>query len=254
MFALVVSVALPTLVLKGKPVMFIEVQSEAEEPQALVCTGHQQHQEMLDDALREEEGREDGEHNVRELMSTAARGGGSDLIEVGEDSELGAHLWYGFLELMNPLLLLRFLLGRHSPLTLNQHTFNASILPFFISPYLAQKPRPSPPPPYLLLSLLLLLFILQSEGEFLQGRAVQGVLGALELDDLVEYGPQLVQKRLDGQTETQFLEVCGNLIFHKIILCVCVYVYVTLLLLSSRHLEMMVSRKTSCAAMMWSRS
>lgn len=234
--------------------MFIEVQSEAEEPQALVCTGHQQHQEMLDDALREEEGREDGEHNVRELMSTAARGGGSDLIEVGEDSELGAHLWYGFLELMNPLLLLRFLLGRHSPLTLNQHTFNASILPFFISPYLAQKPLPSPPPPYLLLSLLLLLFILQSEGEFLQGRAVQGVLGALELDDLVEYGPQLVQKRLDGQTETQFLEVCGNLIFHKIILCVCVCVYVTLLLLSSRHLEMMVSRKTSCAAMMWSRS
>lgn len=33
--------------------MFIEVQSEAEETQTLVYTGRQQHQELLDDALKE---------------------------------------------------------------------------------------------------------------------------------------------------------------------------------------------------------
>lgn len=35
--------------------MFIEVQSEAEETQTLVWTGHQQHQELLDDALTDGE-------------------------------------------------------------------------------------------------------------------------------------------------------------------------------------------------------
>lgn len=45
------------------PVVLIEVQSEAEEAQALVCTGHQQHQEVLDDALREEE--EEGHVGLR---------------------------------------------------------------------------------------------------------------------------------------------------------------------------------------------
>lgn len=52
---------------------------------------------------------------------------------------------------------------------------------------------------YLLLSLLLLLLIQQAEGQFLQCGAVEGVLGTLELDDLVKYGPQLVQERLEGQ-------------------------------------------------------
>lgn len=36
--------------------MFIEVQPEAKETQTLIQTGHQQHQELLDDALREEQG------------------------------------------------------------------------------------------------------------------------------------------------------------------------------------------------------
>lgn len=59
---------------------------------------------------------------MRQMQMTAAPGRGSGwyLVEVGEDAELGAHLWYGFLKLLNPLLLLRFLFGRHSPLTLNQ--------------------------------------------------------------------------------------------------------------------------------------
>jgi len=35
--------------------VLIEVQSEAEEMQTLIRTGHQQHQELLDDALEEEE-------------------------------------------------------------------------------------------------------------------------------------------------------------------------------------------------------
>lgn len=107
---------------------------------------------------------------------------------------------------------------------------------------------------YLLISLSLLLFVLQSESELLQCRAIQGVLGALELDDLVEDGPQLVQKRLDGTYGKRVQgSVCRNLTFpRRLSLCVCVCV--TLLLLSSRHREMMVSRKTSCAAMMWSRS
>lgn len=59
---------------------------------------------------------------------------------------------------------------------------------------------------HLLISLSLLLFVLQSESELLQCRAIQGVLGALELDDLVEDGPQLVQKRLDGHTGKEFKE------------------------------------------------
>lgn len=51
-------------------------------------------------------------------------GGGSDryLVEVGEDAELGAHLWYGSLELLDPPFLLRLLLSRHSPLALNRQT------------------------------------------------------------------------------------------------------------------------------------
>lgn len=44
--------------------MLIEVQSEAEEAQALIGTGHQQHQELLDDALRgRDEGKEKSEMN-----------------------------------------------------------------------------------------------------------------------------------------------------------------------------------------------
>lgn len=43
-------------VLKGKPVVFIEVQSEAEETQTLIRTCHQQHQELLDDALYDGQG------------------------------------------------------------------------------------------------------------------------------------------------------------------------------------------------------
>lgn len=41
------------------PVVLVEVQSEAEEAQALVWAVNQQHQEVLDDALRAEEGGED---------------------------------------------------------------------------------------------------------------------------------------------------------------------------------------------------
>lgn len=66
---------------------------------------------------------------------------------------------------------------------------------------LAPPPSSLPPPAYLVLSLLLPLVELQPEGEFLQGRPVQRVLGALELDDLVEDGPQLVQQRLRCDTE-----------------------------------------------------
>lgn len=44
----------------------------------------------------------------------------SYLVEVGEDAQLRVHLWYGLLELLDPLLLLRLLLGRHSPLALDQ--------------------------------------------------------------------------------------------------------------------------------------
>ena len=36
--------------------MFSEVQPEAQESEALIWTGHQQHQEMLHDALRERSG------------------------------------------------------------------------------------------------------------------------------------------------------------------------------------------------------
>lgn len=54
----------------------------------------------------------------------------------------------------------------------------------------------------LVLSLFLLLFELQPQTELLQRRAVQRVLSALELDDLVEDGPQLVQQGLDT-TQTQ---------------------------------------------------
>lgn len=62
--------------------------------------------------------------------------------------------------------------------------------------------RHQPPPvAYLVLPLLLPLLELQAEGELLQGRAVQRVLGALELDDLVEDGPQLVQQWLRCDTE-----------------------------------------------------
>lgn len=44
--------------------MLIEVQSEAEEAQTLIGTGHQQHQELLDDALRgRDEGKEKSEMN-----------------------------------------------------------------------------------------------------------------------------------------------------------------------------------------------
>lgn len=45
---------------------------------------------------------------------------GCYLVEVCEDAELGAHLWYGVLELLNPPLLLCFLFLCHCPLTLNQ--------------------------------------------------------------------------------------------------------------------------------------
>lgn len=41
------------------PVVLVEVQPEAEEAQALVWAVDQQHQEVLDDALRAEEGGED---------------------------------------------------------------------------------------------------------------------------------------------------------------------------------------------------
>lgn len=47
---------------KSKPVVFVEVQPEAEEAQALVRTVDQQHQEMLDDALRGEKEREEEDH------------------------------------------------------------------------------------------------------------------------------------------------------------------------------------------------
>lgn len=43
--------------------------------------------------------------------------------------------------------------------------------------------------------------MLQSEAELLQRRAVQGVLRVLKLDDLVKYGPQLVQQGLGRHTE-----------------------------------------------------
>lgn len=42
------------------PVVLVEVQPEAEEAQALVRAVDQQHQEVLDDALRAEEGGENG--------------------------------------------------------------------------------------------------------------------------------------------------------------------------------------------------
>lgn len=49
---------------KVKPVVLIEVQSEAEEAQALIRTGHQQHQELLDNALRgRDEGKKKSEMN-----------------------------------------------------------------------------------------------------------------------------------------------------------------------------------------------
>lgn len=175
--------------------MFVEIQPEAEEAQALVWTVYQQHQEMLDDALRGERERRRGHWVAVDVWWWRWSDEGEAalyLVEVSEDSELGAHLWYGFLELLNPLVLLRFLFGRDSPLTLNGHMFNASIIPSFILFLKKLAHCHLHPLSYLLLPLLLLLLKLQSEGELLQGWAVQGVLGALELDDLVEYGPQLV--------------------------------------------------------------
>lgn len=53
-------------------------------------------------------------------MPSLGVGSGCYLVEVREDAELGAHLWYGFLELLNPLLLLCFLCIVHCPLTLKQ--------------------------------------------------------------------------------------------------------------------------------------
>lgn len=44
---------------KIKPVVLVEIQPEAEEAQALVWTVYQQHQEMLNDALRGEKKREE---------------------------------------------------------------------------------------------------------------------------------------------------------------------------------------------------
>lgn len=125
---------------------------------------------MLDDALRGEKEREEEGHEWLLMCGDGddlTRGEASPyLVEVSEDSELGAHLWYGFLELLNPLVLLCFLFGRDSPLSLNGHMFNASILPSFFS-NLAHCHRH--PLSYLLLPLLLLLLKLQSEGELLQG-------------------------------------------------------------------------------------
>lgn len=174
-------------------------------------------------------------------------GGGSGLylVEVGQDAELGAHLWYGILELLDPLLLLCFLFGRHSPLTLNQTDGHV----LYVREDTLNYHRLLSSSSYLLLPLSLLLLVLQSEGELLQRRAVERVLGALELDDLIKNGSELVQKRLSGQRGTVQGHVCVHIShFHA---SDCVF---TLLLLSSRHREMMVSRKTSCAAMMWSRS
>lgn len=41
------------IVLGEKPVVLVEVQSETEEAETLIRTCHQQHEELLDDALRE---------------------------------------------------------------------------------------------------------------------------------------------------------------------------------------------------------
>lgn len=105
---------------------------------------------------------------------------------------------------------------------------------------------------HLLFPLPLLLLKLQPQGELLQRRAVQRVLRILKLDNLVKYGPQLVQKGLDREIKAGTSPVSqkrkrGGMKWSR-------KRCVTLLLLSSRHLEMIVSRKTSWAAMMWSRS
>ena len=128
------------------------------------------------------------------MRQSSARGGSSRyLIEVGEDSKLGTHLWYSILELLTSPLLLCFLLSGHTPLTLNRQTnFNSD----GVVSHTTCSSEATSSTPYLLLFLPLHLFILQSEGELLQRRAVEGVLGALELYYLVKYGPQLVQKRL----------------------------------------------------------
>lgn len=52
-------------VVKGKPVVLIEVQSEAEETQTLIRAGHQQHQELLDDALKEGQRKKSTRVNTR---------------------------------------------------------------------------------------------------------------------------------------------------------------------------------------------
>ena len=65
LFNSVVSLPVLTCALGDKPVVFIEVQPEAEETQALVGAGHQQHQELLDDALKEAKG------VVRRLWNTS---------------------------------------------------------------------------------------------------------------------------------------------------------------------------------------
>lgn len=84
------------------------------------------------------------------------------LVEVGEDPELGPHLWDGVLELLDPPLLLRFLLGPHSPLALDQQPHSLNRTP----PHLRSDKRSFGS--YLCLPLRLLLLELQAEAELLQ--------------------------------------------------------------------------------------
>ena len=53
------------------------------------------------------------------LVGTA-RGLDTHLVKMGQDAQLGAHLWDGLLELPDPLVLLLLLCCRHAPLALSQ--------------------------------------------------------------------------------------------------------------------------------------
>lgn len=159
--------------------MFSEVQPEAQESEALIWTGHQQHQEMLYDALRERSCGSDTWHDRR---MTAASGGQTWYKWArmrSWDRIFGIVSWNSWI--------LFFSSASCSAVTPHWPWIRHSDYNTFTFQSLSAYPELWPH--YLLLSLLLPLFILQAEGKLLQGWAVEWVLGALELDDLVKYCP-----------------------------------------------------------------
>lgn len=162
---------------------------------------------------------------------------------MGQDAELGPHLWDCVLELLDPFFLFCFLLGRHPPLTLDQ-TLGLPHIYIPISWRWSRTWAILPPP----------LSVASSSHTAGGGKAPPGLSGRVSPGRSgTRWSGQILP--LAGLKETKesgikirklqnFCISSGGLsnVTH------------TLLLLSRRHLEMMVSRNTSWAAMMWSRS